>query len=296
MQRPVRAVEADDLAFAITLAHEAGRLVMDRYERLERIRHKSAKDVVTEADHLSEELMIGSIRGRHPGDRILAEESGHHMPEAGRLEGDAGRIWVLDPLDGTVNYANGIPFFCISVALVVDGRPSVGVVHDPTRHETFAATAHGPATLDGRRISASEKTLLSDSVVALALAGRGVTSRVRAVRRAVRVSRSMGSSALSLVYVANGRFDAFAQSRGQSAWDVAAAGLIAARGGARVTDLAGGPWFDLARPDQAWGVLAAPDALHAPLMQLVAEPGPATATPAPAPAAKRSGPRQAAGR
>ena len=260
----MRASEADDLAFALTLAQEAGLVVMERYERLERIRHKSAKDVVTEADHLSEELMIRAIRGRYPDDGILAEESGHH--EAARAEEAAeasGRTWVLDPLDGTVNYANGIPFFCISVALTVDGAPSVGVVHDPTRHETFAATAHGPATLNGRRIAVSGKEQLSDAVVALALAGRSVTSRVRAVRRAVRVSRSMGSSALSLVYVANGRFDAFAQSRGQSAWDVAAAGLIAARGGARLTDLAGGPWFDIARASGAWGVLAAPPTLHA---------------------------------
>jgi myo-inositol-1(or 4)-monophosphatase len=82
----------------------------------------------------------------------------------------------------------------------------------------------------------------------------------------------MGSSALSLAYVANGRFDAFAQSSGQSIWDVAAAGLIAARGGATVTDLAGGGWFDVGRATPTWGVVAAPPALHAPLLGLIAEP------------------------
>jgi myo-inositol-1(or 4)-monophosphatase len=266
----VRASEDDDLAFAVGLAEEAGRVVMERYERLERISHKSAKDVVTEADHLSEELMIRAIRTRDPDDGILAEESGEHdAATTGPVTNARGRTWVLDPLDGTVNYANGIPFFCVSVALVVDGVPSVGVIHDPTRAEVFAATAHGPATLNGRRIRVGEKDRLSDCVVALALSGRSVTSRVGAVRRAVRVTRSMGSSALSLAYVANGRFDAFAQQSGQWAWDVAAAGLIADRAGAVVTDLDGDPWFDLTRGPRSWGVLAAGPTIHGPLLGLV---------------------------
>lgn len=266
----MRTSEPDDLAFAITLAEEAGRVVMARYERLERIRHKSPKDVVTEADHLSEELMLRAIRSRFPGDGVLAEESGSHEAVVrAPAGGGPARTWILDPLDGTVNYANGIPFFCISVALVIGGVPSVGVVHDPTRHETYAATAHGPATLDGRRLHAGGKAALADAVVALAIGGRSAASRSQAVRRAVRVTRSMGSAALSLAYVANGRFDAFGQSSGMSAWDVAAAGLIAARAGATVTDLAGGPWFDLARASGNWAVLAAPPALHGPLLALV---------------------------
>ncbi len=266
----MRATEADEQAFAMTLAEEAGRVLMDRYERVGRIRHKSPKDVVTEVDHLSEELLIRAIRARFPGDGILAEESGEHAATiSGPVADGRGRVWVLDPLDGTVNYANGIPFFCVSVSLVVEGVPSIGVVHDPTRLETFAASAHGPATMNGRRIHASSKAQLSDCVVALALSGRSVTSRVRSVRRAVRVSRSMGASALSLVYVANGRFDAFAQSRGLSAWDVAAAGLIAERGGARVTDLEGGGWFDFTRGPASWGVFAAPPAIHRSLLELV---------------------------
>ena len=138
----------DDLAFGIALAARAGEVLMDRYERLERIHHKSARDVVTEADHLSEALIIDAIRERDPGDAILAEESGEHRAVAGEAPTSGrGRVWIIDPLDGTVNYANGIPFFCVSIGLVVDGRPSVGVVHDPTRGETFAATAGGAALL-----------------------------------------------------------------------------------------------------------------------------------------------------
>ncbi|MEO5918937.1 MAG: inositol monophosphatase family protein, partial [Candidatus Limnocylindrales bacterium] len=181
-----------------------------------------------------------------------------------------GRVWVVDPLDGTINYANGIPMFCVSVALVVDGLPVVGVVHDPTRHESFAAAIDGPATLNGHQVHASDKVRLSDFVVSLSLAGRTATSRSRNLRRAIRVPRSMGSAALALAYVANGRFDAFIQQGGLSTWDIAAAGLIAERAGATVTDLAGGPWFQIAAPTRSIGILAAPAAHHGDLVARIA--------------------------
>jgi myo-inositol-1(or 4)-monophosphatase len=267
---------ADDLAFALALAARAGDVLMDRYERLERIDHKSARDVVTEADHLSEALIIDAIREHHPGDAILAEESGEHRAVAGEAPTSGrGRLWIVDPLDGTVNYANGIPFFCVSIGLIVDGEPSVGVVHDPTRSETFAATAGGPAMLTGalgspsHAVAASQKDKVSDFVVSLALGGRAAVSRSRSIRRVIRISRSMGSAALALAYVGNGRFDAFIQQGGLSAWDVAAAGLIAERGGARVTAMDGGPWFDLAHRERSIGILAAPVAHHDALLALV---------------------------
>ncbi|HLA16158.1 MAG TPA: inositol monophosphatase family protein [Candidatus Limnocylindrales bacterium] len=261
---------ADELAFALETAERAGDILMDRYERLERVHRKSPRDVVTEADHLSEGLIHRAVRERFPADGFLGEETGGH----GRRDGTAataisGRTWVTDPLDGTVNYANGIPFFCVSLALVEDGRPVVGVVRDPSRGESFAATADGPARLGSLRIRASQKEHLSDFVVSLHLSGAAVASRVRAVRRAVRISRSMGAAALALAYVANGRFDAFVQQSGLSVWDIAAAGLIAERGGATVTDLGGGPWFDLARPERGLAVLAAPPAHHEALVALV---------------------------
>jgi myo-inositol-1(or 4)-monophosphatase len=260
---------AADLAFATGLARDAGRLLMDRYERVERVDYKSARDIVTEVDHLSEELIIAAVRERHPGDGIQAEESGERPTGEGHAPAAAsGRIWIIDPVDGTINYANGIPFFCVSIALTVDGRPSVGVVFDPTRDELFAATAQGPATLDGEPIAASDKEKLSDFVVQMALSGRSVVSRARAVRKAIRISRSMGSSALALSYVANGRFDAFIQQGGMSNWDVAAAGLIAERAGATVTAMDGGPWFDASRKPRGVGVLAAPAAHHAALLSL----------------------------
>ena len=261
---------AAELAFTTALAERAGKLQLEHFENVERIDYKSAKDVVTEVDHLSEALIIDAIRVRYPTDGIIAEESGEHADGAGDAPTmGIGRAWIIDPLDGTINYANGIPFFCVAIALVEAGRPVVGVIHDPIRGETFAATDDGPATLGGHEIRASVKEQLTDYVVSVALSGRASGGRGGAVRKAIRVSRAMGSAALSLAYVGNGRFDAFAQQGGLSSWDVAAAGLIAERGGALLTDLDGGPWFDLSRPALTIGVLAAPAAHHAELLRIV---------------------------
>jgi myo-inositol-1(or 4)-monophosphatase len=260
-----------ELAFATEIARDAGSALMDRYEKLERIDHKSARDVVTEADHLSEALIIAAIRRRYPGDAILAEESGSHEAQAAAsVGGSSSRVWVIDPLDGTVNYANGLPVFCVSIGLVVEDRPTVGVILDPTRDETFAATVDGPATLNGRRIHASAKEKLSDYVISLGLSGRSVASRARALRREIRISRSMGSGALALAYVGNGRFDAFVQESSLSAWDVAAAGLIAERAGAVVTAIDGSGWYDPARKSRSVGIVAAPPAFHARIRSLAA--------------------------
>jgi myo-inositol-1(or 4)-monophosphatase len=270
---PGKPSRAADLAFASALAARAGELQVERFEKVNRIDYKSAKDVVTEVDHLSEELIISAIRAIYPTDGIIAEESGEHESGAGDAPtAGVGRTWVIDPLDGTINYANGIPFFCVSIALVEAGRPVVGVIHDPMRGETFAATDDGPATLAGRAIRASVKTELTDYVVSMALSGRSVVGRARSIRKAIRVPRSMGSAALALAYVGNGRFDAFVQQGGLSLWDVAAAGLIAERGGATLTDLEGGPWFDLSHATRTIGVIAAPARHHAELLRLVRNP------------------------
>jgi myo-inositol-1(or 4)-monophosphatase len=256
---------AVELALATDVAARAGELLMDRLGRVGSVRHKSPKDVVTEVDHLSEALILEAIRAAFPGDGLLAEESG-------LVQGSNGRVWVVDPLDGTINYANGIPIFCVAIGLVVDDVPSVGVVRDPVRGETFAATADGPATLDGRVIRTSSKALLSDFVIALTIDGARLSERLGAIREAIRVTRRLGSSALALAYVGAGRFDAFAQTHGLSAWDVVAAGLIAERAGATVTDASGGPWFESARGTRTFGVVAAPPDHHARLLDLIRTP------------------------
>ena len=265
---------AAEVTLASDLARRAGAIQLERYERLERIVHKSERDVVTEVDDLCERLILEGIRAAHPDDAILAEESGAHASHRGRGRApDAGadRIWIVDPLDGTVNYANGIPIFCVSIALVVAGQPSVGVVYDPVRDELFAAASGSGASLDGLPIHHPDKEELRDCVVTLALPYRGWRRRDRAIRRGVRVTRDIGSAALSLAYVANGRFDAFVHRRGLSLWDVAAAALISAEAGATVTDTSGGPWLDLSPGARTIGVVAAAPRHHGTLLGLLAD-------------------------
>jgi len=246
---------------------------MERYERLERIVHKSEHDVVTEVDEMSEQLIISSIRAAYPHDGFLAEESG--TTDAVSVAGESAvdpsgqRVWIIDPLDGTVNYANGIPVFCVSIGLVIGGQPVLGVIYDPTRDEMFTAQAGRGARLDDQAIRHPQKEKLSDCVVSLALSRRGWSDRERKVRHRIRVSRSMGSAALALAYVGNGRFDAFIQSGGLSLWDICAAGLIAVEGGATVTTLDGGPWFDMAQPSKSIGLVASAPAHHATLRELI---------------------------
>ncbi len=267
-----------ELEVAVAAARAAGAIQVDRYERLEHIVKKSARDVVTEADHRSEEAIIGAIRAVFPDDAVLAEESGHSdaHDSGGPVDGSGAhapvtadhRIWVIDPLDGTVNYAAGIPHFCVSIGLAIGGRPAVGVILDPMRDELFTAVAGHGTQLDGHPVRASEGAL-SDAVISLALPPSGFARRELAIRKAVRIPRSMGSAALGLAWVANGRFGAFVQWRGLSLWDIAAAGLIATEGGATVTSVDGGPWFDLTRPTRATGIVAAPSAHHPTLLALL---------------------------
>jgi myo-inositol-1(or 4)-monophosphatase len=260
------AAYGEELDLAIVLAHRAGAIQMDHYERLEKIEAKGPRDVVTEVDHLCEALVMNAVRERYPADAFYAEEIGRVEPEA---PAGSARVWVVDPLDGTVNYANGIPFFCISIALVDGGRPVAGVVYDPTRDETFAGAVDGLSLRNGLPIAVGTKGKLDDLVVTLAIGGRGTVAKRREALKRIRAHRSMGSSALTLSYVACGRFDVYAQGAGLSAWDVAAAGLIAERAGATVTSLDGGPWFDMDRPAKKWSCLAAAPEHHTAILDLL---------------------------
>src|SRR4029079_4804222 len=170
----------DDLGFAVALAGRAGELLTASYEQAMRVDRKSKRDVVTNVDYASEALVIEAIGERFPADAILAEESGREHGARRTARGRwARRTWVIDPLDGTVNYANGIPFFCVSIGLVEDGVPVVGVVLDPLRGDCYAAAAGGPATLNGAKVRASRKYQLGDFVVSVAIIGRGGIARER---------------------------------------------------------------------------------------------------------------------
>jgi myo-inositol-1(or 4)-monophosphatase len=149
----------------------------------------------------------------------------------------------------------------------------VGVVLDPARGDCYAATADGPARLNGETVEASTKESLSDYVVSLAIIGRGGIWRERRIASSIRISRRMGSSALALAYVGSGRFDALVQNGGLSPWDVAAAGLIAERSGATVSDLSGGPWWDMEKRSATVSIVAAPPPQHGQILDLLRKTG-----------------------
>ncbi len=212
-------------------------MLAERFGRTSlQVMRKGDIDLVTESDLAAERLIVERIRSYHPRHQILTEEAGA-VETRETATGDYK--WIIDPLDGTTNYAHGYPCFCVSIALEHEGRVMVGVVYDPLRDELFAAERGAGATLNGRRIRVSEVEALND-----ALLGTGFPYDVRErgdfarhftnfIMRAQSVRRD-GSAALDLAYVACGRFDGFWEE-GLRPWDVAAGSLIVTEAGGRVS-------------------------------------------------------------
>jgi myo-inositol-1(or 4)-monophosphatase len=229
------------LITAIEAVVKAGELQMASFGHHMQIDKKGAIDLVTEVDMAVERMFRALAAERFPGYAILAEELG------GAAAAPAGPCWVFDPIDGTTNYAHGLPIFCASLALEIDGVAEVAAIYDPTRRELFTAERGGGAYLNGRPLRVSSAgTLLDamlvtgfpydvhqrvDEIVGLFAAFVG---RARAVRR-------LGSAALDLCYVAAGRMDGFWETD-LKPWDIAAGALIVAEAGGRVTTLSGGPF------------------------------------------------------
>jgi myo-inositol-1(or 4)-monophosphatase len=224
------------LNFAIQAARDAGRVLSDRYGRAIQVRSKGDIDLVTEADLAAERLIIERIRSHYPRHSILAEEAG----EVEMVGGQTSEYkWIIDPLDGTTNYAHGYPVFCVSIALEHEGRVVLGVVYDPLRDELFAAERGEGATLNGRRVRVSETADLNGALVCTGFP-YDVRERSEFVRHfanfimhAQSVRRD-GAAALDLAYVACGRFDAFWEE-GLRPWDVAAGVLLIEEAGGRVS-------------------------------------------------------------
>jgi myo-inositol-1(or 4)-monophosphatase len=255
---------ADDLlAIAEEGARAAGAILLERFGGPGRGVHakSSPTDPVSEADVAAERALRAVLAKRRPGDAVLGEEGG----QAGA--GETGLRWVVDPLDGTVNFLFGIPQWAVSVACEDASGTLVGVVHDPVRDETFAARHDGPATRDGDPIAGSDRGDLATALVATGFAYdaavRGAQAQVAArVLPRVRDLRRLGSAALDLAWTACGRYDAFYE-RGLNPWDAAAGALICRRAGLEVRPLS--PTESL--PD---GLLVAPGELVEPLAALVA--------------------------
>ncbi|MGV9982357.1 inositol monophosphatase family protein [Micromonospora wenchangensis] len=246
------------LGIAVAVAREAaGTAARMRAEGVSVAATKStATDVVTAADRAVERQVLAALRAVRPDDVVLGEEYG------GAEAGTGGVRWVVDPIDGTVNYLYGLPYCAVSLAAEVDGRVVAGVVRNVSTGEEWTATAGGGAWRDGRRLRCSTETELGQALVATGFgydAGRR-RHQARVVAELigdVRDIRRMGAAALDLCLAAEGRVDAYYE-KGLAAWDLAAGGLVAAEAGLRVTGLDGRP----AGPDL---VIAAPPALFAPL-------------------------------
>ncbi|HEY1522933.1 MAG TPA: inositol monophosphatase family protein [Solirubrobacteraceae bacterium] len=251
----------------LTVAHEAAQAaaaeLLPRFgARAEGVQAKSTPtDLVSEADVAAERAIREVLRRRRPADAVLGEEGG-----ASGGEGDRGLRWVVDPLDGTINFLFGIPAFGVSLACEEGDAKLAGMVLDPVRDECFAATRSTPATLNGQAIRASGRDKLARALVATGFGyDAGVRSRqaavVSRVLPRVRDIRRVGAAALDLCWCACGRFDAYYE-RGVQPWDVAAGSLIAAQAGLEVRELP-------ASADDAAGIVVAPAAIIDELFELV---------------------------
>ena len=228
------------LATAVEIVLRAGEIQMSRRESGFQIDKKGTIDLVTEVDLECEKMCRAVLAERFPHHDILAEElsSGPGQPRTSRYR------WVFDPLDGTTNYAHGLPVFCASLALEIDGRAEVGAIYDPTRKELFTGERGQGAFVNGTRLRVSETRSLLDALLVtgfpydvheklvplLAMFG-AFLGEARAVRR-------LGSAALDLCYVAAGRFDGFWEQT-LKPWDVAAGALIVEEAGGRITGMDG---------------------------------------------------------
>lgn len=229
------------LILARDLALQAGALQRDRYETGFRIDTKSASiDLVTEVDKACEALIVEGIQAARGNDAILAEE-GH-----GGDRDDAGWRWIIDPLDGTTNFAHGFPRFCVSIGVERDGQRAVGVVYDPLLDECFEAVVGLGAWLGDRRLEVSSEADIGRALVATGFAydvHRSEDDNLESFARVVKSARGIrrdGSAALDLCYVAAGRLDAYWELK-LHPWDVAAGLLIVDEAGGRSSDFRAGP-------------------------------------------------------
>lgn len=230
------------------VAEEAARAgaaeLMQRYGRVE-VQEKAPRDLVSEADFASQRVIQEILQRETPNFAFLGEEvtTDQQAPDLSLLSGDRP-VWVVDPLDGTMNYLHRLPGFCVSIGLVVGGEPVLGVIHDPLLDELFAGTSEDSPTCNGHRVSVSGCEMLEKALIAASLPSRLRRDSIE-LQRFIDLSlecrslRRMGSAALNLAYVASGRLDAYFATT-VNAWDVAAGLALVRAAEGHVTGVFGG--------------------------------------------------------
>jgi myo-inositol-1(or 4)-monophosphatase len=256
---------------AIAAAKDAGAVLRERLTRPRDVQFKGTVDLVTDADRASETLIAGRIRETFPDHRLVGEEGARGAEGSDRPRQAAEEVpfgWLVDPLDGTTNFAHGYPHFAVAIALERAGRVVLGVVYDPMRDELFVAERGGGASLNGVPLRVTEEDDLIRSLLATGftydLSRRAENDALwDAFNNRVQGVRRDGSAALNLAYVASGRLDGFWE-RPLGPWDIAAGALLVEEAGGRVSGYDGGPFSPYARE-----VVASNGPLHPALLAVI---------------------------
>lgn len=232
--------------FAINLARDAGNLLKEKFNSKHEVHYKGEINLVTEADKMSEDLIIAAINSSFPDHGILSEESPAQNSSA-KLR------WIIDPLDGTTNYAHGYPVFCVSIALENEGVIVLGVIYDPLREDMFVAVRGSGAYLNGKKLKVSPTATLSRSLLAtgfpydIRMSKDNNLNYFNLMAVEAQAIRRAGAAALDIAYLAAGRFDGFWELK-LMPWDVAAGCLMVEESGGVISDMSGGQW-DISSPN-----------------------------------------------
>ena len=232
----------DILKVAVVAAKQAGAILLERYEKPHHIQHKGSIDIVTEADLASEELILDVLHHNLPGTKILSEESFSSYSNIPDVP-----VWIIDPLDGTTNFAHNFPWFSVSIAFYEKGKSQVGVIFCPIQNELFCATSGGGAWLNDQRIKVSEVYLLQKALVATGFPydvqerPDSIVDMLKAVLTHSQGVRRAGAATLDLAYLACGRLDAFWEV-GLKPWDTAAGYLLVEEAGGTLSNFTGTPF------------------------------------------------------
>ena len=249
-----------------SLARGAGEILRSAYGKAHQVRFKSRIDPVTDTDQRSEAYLLEQIGKKFPDDTIVAEESG-------QLNGQHTHRWIIDPLDGTVNFSHDVPIFSVSIAYAEGNRLLLGAVYDPMRDEMFSAERGQGAYLNGERLAVSESQELLHSLLVTGFPYDILTTPSNNLQNFINFSlrtqgvRRLGSAAQDLCYVAAGRFDGYWEGL-LKIWDLAAGALVVEEAGGMITALDGSPEYF--KPP--YGVIAANPFIHPQMLELLIHP------------------------